>query len=205
MALGWAILAAGMLQLLLQLPALRGSTCWRCRAGAGATPDVRRIMRLMVPTLFGSSVAQINLLLDTVIASFLISGSQTWLAQTDRLLEFPLGIFGVALGTVILPSLSRHHVSTDRDGFLEGARLGPAHRAADLGAGDAGAGAAGQAAAGDACSSTAASPRTTSTWRRCRWRRCRSACRRSRWSRSSRRRSMRARTRRRRCAPASSR
>jgi putative peptidoglycan lipid II flippase len=71
----------------------------------------------MVPTLFGSSVAQINLLLDTLIASFLITGSQTWLAQSDRLLEFPLGIFGVALGTVILPSLSRHHVSTDSEGF----------------------------------------------------------------------------------------
>jgi putative peptidoglycan lipid II flippase len=71
----------------------------------------------MLPTLFGSSIAQINLLLDTLIASFLIAGSQTWLAQTDRLLEFPLGIFGVALGTVILPSLSRHHVTTDREGF----------------------------------------------------------------------------------------
>jgi putative peptidoglycan lipid II flippase len=78
---------------------------------------VQRILKLMLPTLFGSSVAQINLLLDTLIASFLIAGSQTWLAQTDRLLEFPLGIFGVALGTVILPSLSRHHVATDREGF----------------------------------------------------------------------------------------
>src|SRR5690606_16682540 len=78
---------------------------------------VRKILRLMVPTLFGSSVAQVNLLLDTLIASFLITGSQTWLAQSDRLLEFPLGIFGVALGTVILPTLSRHHVATDRQGF----------------------------------------------------------------------------------------
>ena len=82
-------------------------------------PDVRRILKLMLPTLFGSSVAQINLLLDTLIASFLIAGSQTWLAQSDRLLEFPLGIFGVALGTVILPSLSRHHVATDREGFAK--------------------------------------------------------------------------------------
>src|SRR4030095_16009077 len=80
-------------------------------------PDVRKVMRLMVPTLFGSSVAQINLLLDTVIASLLFVGSQTWLSQADRFLELPLGIFGVALGTVILPSLSRHHVSTDREGF----------------------------------------------------------------------------------------
>ncbi len=119
MALGWAIFAAGILQLLVQLPALRALDLLSLPRWGWSHPDVRRIMRLMVPTLFGSSVAQINLLLDTLIASFLISGSQTWLAQTDRLLEFPLGIFGVALGTVILPSLSRHHVSTDREGFAK--------------------------------------------------------------------------------------
>jgi putative peptidoglycan lipid II flippase len=78
---------------------------------------VRKVMKLMVPTLFGSSVAQVNLLFDTLIASCLITGSQSWLAQSDRLLEFPLGVFGVALGTVILPSLSRHHVNTDHAGF----------------------------------------------------------------------------------------
>jgi putative peptidoglycan lipid II flippase len=71
----------------------------------------------MVPTLFGSSVAQINLLFDTVIASLLFTGSQTWLSQADRFLELPLGVFGIALGTVILPTLSRHHVNTDREGF----------------------------------------------------------------------------------------
>ena len=119
MALGWAIFVAGILQLLVQLPALRALDLLSLPRWGWSHPDVRRIMRLMVPTLFGSSVAQINLLLDTLIASFLISGSQTWLAQTDRLLEFPLGIFGVALGTVILPSLSRHHVATDREGFAK--------------------------------------------------------------------------------------
>jgi len=134
MALGWSILLAGVLQLLLQFPALArlDLLTWPRWAGAQVPrrpgmaesgrwawthPDVRRILKLMLPTLFGSSIAQINLLLDTLIASFLIAGSQTWLAQTDRLLEFPLGIFGVALGTVILPSLSRHHVATDREGF----------------------------------------------------------------------------------------
>jgi len=119
MALGWAIFAAGILQLLVQLPALRKLDLLALPRWGWRNPDVRRILTLMVPTLFGSSVAQINLLLDTLIASFLISGSQTWLAQTDRLLEFPLGVFGVALGTVILPSLSRHHVTTDRDGFAK--------------------------------------------------------------------------------------
>ena len=117
LALGWSILIAGVLQLLLQFPALAKLDLLDWPQWAWRHADVQKILKLMLPTLFGSSIAQINLLLDTLIASFLISGSQTWLAQTDRLLEFPLGVFGVALGTVILPSLSRHHVSTDREGF----------------------------------------------------------------------------------------
>jgi len=117
MALGWSILVAGVLQLLLQFPALAKLDLLSWPRWGWRHPDVQRILKLMLPTLFGSSIAQINLLLDTLIASFLIAGSQTWLAQTDRLLEFPLGVFGVALGTVILPSLSRHHVTTDREGF----------------------------------------------------------------------------------------
>ena len=117
MALGWSILVAGILQLLLQFPALAKLDLLAMPRWGWRHADVQRILKLMLPTLFGSSIAQINLLLDTLIASFLIAGSQTWLAQTDRLLEFPLGVFGVALGTVILPSLSRHHVTTDREGF----------------------------------------------------------------------------------------
>ena len=117
MAMGWAILAAGILQLLIQFPSLRKLDLLTLPRWGWRHPGVRKILRLMVPTLFGSSVAQVNLLLDTLIASFLITGSQTWLSQSDRLLEFPLGIFGIALGTVILPTLSRHHVSTDWVGF----------------------------------------------------------------------------------------
>lgn len=117
LALGWAVFAAGILQVLFQLPALRQLDLLTLPRWGWNHPDVRRIMRQMVPTLFGSSVSQINLLFDTVIASLLISGSQTWLSQADRFLELPLGVFGVALGTVILPSLSRHHVATDHEGF----------------------------------------------------------------------------------------
>jgi putative peptidoglycan lipid II flippase len=117
LALGWAILLAGVLQLAFQLPSLRELDLLTLPRWGWRHPDVRRVLRLMVPTLFGSSVAQINLLLDTVIASFLFTGSQTWLSQADRFLELPLGVFGVALGTVILPSLSRHHVTTDAAGF----------------------------------------------------------------------------------------
>ena len=117
LAMGWAVFAGGILQLLFQLPALRGLDLLTLPRWGWRHPEVRRIMRLMVPTLFGSSVAQINLLFDTVIASLLIAGSQSWLSQADRFLELPLGVFGVALGTVILPSLSRHHVTTDTAGF----------------------------------------------------------------------------------------
>jgi len=109
MALAWGVLAAGIAQLLFQLPFL-----WQI----GMVPrprfsrrhsGVKKIMKLMLPAIFGSSVAQINLLLDTVIASFLVAGSVSWLYFSDRLVEFPLGIFGVALATVILPNLSSRH------------------------------------------------------------------------------------------------
>lgn len=117
MAMGWAVLLAGILQLLFLLPALRRIDLLSLPRWGWNHPHVRRIMRLMVPTLFGSSVAQLNLLLDTVVISLLLTGSQTWLWQSTRFLELPLGVFGVALGTVILPALSRHHVGTDRAGF----------------------------------------------------------------------------------------
>jgi putative peptidoglycan lipid II flippase len=117
LALAWGVFAAGVLQLAFQLPSLaKLGLLPRPRWGA-ADSGVRRIMRLMVPTLFGASVTQVNLLLNTIVASFLLGGSVTWLYYSDRLLEFPLGMFGVAVGTVILPHLSGRHASTDPDGF----------------------------------------------------------------------------------------
>ncbi|HEA25965.1 MAG TPA: murein biosynthesis integral membrane protein MurJ [Ectothiorhodospiraceae bacterium] len=116
-ALAWGVLIAGMVQLLFQLPFL-----WQL--GLLARPrwgwhdsGVRRILWLMLPAIFGSSVAQINLLIDTIIASFLVTGSVSWLYYSDRLVEFPLGIFGIALATVILPSLSQKHAEADLDSF----------------------------------------------------------------------------------------
>jgi putative peptidoglycan lipid II flippase len=116
-ALAWSILISGVLQLAVQLPVLAKLQLLAWPRWGWGSPEVKKTVKLMVPTLFGSSIMQVNLLLDTLIASFLITGSQTWLSQSDRLLEFPLGMFGVALGTVILPSLSRHHVATDTQGF----------------------------------------------------------------------------------------
>ena len=71
----------------------------------------------MLPTLFSSSVAQLNLIVGTIFASLLVDGSQSWLYYSDRLVEFPLGLFGVALGTVILPHLARRHADTDAEGY----------------------------------------------------------------------------------------
>ena len=117
LALGWAILFGGIIQLLFLLPDMARLDLLALPRLGFAHPDVRKVMRLMVPTLFGSSIAQVNLLLDTVIASLLFVGSQSWLSQADRFLELPLGVFGIALGTVILPTLARHHVNTDQAGF----------------------------------------------------------------------------------------
>ncbi|MBJ7574575.1 murein biosynthesis integral membrane protein MurJ [Luteimonas sp. MC1828] len=115
--LAWGVLVAGFLQLVLLWPAL-GRLGLRPRLRPGFRhPDVRRVGKLMLPTLFSSSVAQVNLLVGTAFASLLADGSQDWLYYSDRLVEFPLGLFGVALGTVILPHLSRRHAAEDADGY----------------------------------------------------------------------------------------
>jgi putative peptidoglycan lipid II flippase len=116
-ALAWGVLIAGIAQLTFQLPFLNKLKLLpRPRVNFSDT-GVRRILRLMLPALFGVSVTQINLLLDTLIASFLVSGSISWLYYSDRLMEFPLGVLGVALGTVILPNLSHRHAEASLDGF----------------------------------------------------------------------------------------
>ncbi len=108
-ALAVGVFVAGILQLALMLPFLHRLGMLTLPRWGWRDSGVRRILKLMLPALFGSSVAQINLLVDTILASFLITGSITWLYYSDRLVELPLGVFGVALGTVILPRLSGEH------------------------------------------------------------------------------------------------
>jgi putative peptidoglycan lipid II flippase len=116
-ALAWGVLIAGIAQWLLLWPAL-GRLGLRPRLRFDLRHDgVRRVSRLMLPTLFSSSVAQLNLLVGTMFASMLIANAQSWLYYSDRLVEFPLGLFGVAIGTVILPHLSRHHADDDAAGY----------------------------------------------------------------------------------------
>ena len=108
-ALAWGVFAAGFVQLLFQLPSLHHLGLLVLPRWGWHDSGVKRILILMLPAAFGSSVAQINLLLDTIIASFLQVGSISWLYYADRLVEFPLGLFGIAIATVILPRLSAIH------------------------------------------------------------------------------------------------
>ena len=120
-ALGLAagVLVAGIVQLAFQLPFLRRLDLLPRPRLRLAHEGVRRILKLMVPAIFGSSVAQISILLDTLIASFLIAGSISWLYYSDRLVEFPLGVFGIALATVILPRLSEQHAKQSPQTFSD--------------------------------------------------------------------------------------
>jgi len=116
-ALAWGVMVAGVLQFLLQIPFLVRKGLWVMPRMAWQDQGVRRVLKLMVPALFGVSVAQVNLLVDTMFASFLPVGSVTWLYYTDRLTDFPLGVFGVAIATVILPHLSRKHSENNHAQF----------------------------------------------------------------------------------------
>ena len=109
--LAWAVLIGGALQLALQLPyLLKIGMLPRPRPGF-SDPGVRRIFRQVGPAVFGVSIAQLSLLINTIIASFFVNGSVSWLYYADRLMEFPTGMLGVALGTILLPSLSKYYSS----------------------------------------------------------------------------------------------
>ncbi|HWA37586.1 MAG TPA: murein biosynthesis integral membrane protein MurJ [Burkholderiales bacterium] len=112
-ALAWAVFAGGALQLAFQVPFLAKLGLlprWRFDL---RHPGVRRILFLMAPAAFGVSVSQVSLLINQVFASFLVTGSVSWLYYADRLMELPAGVLGVALGTILLPSLSRYHADAD--------------------------------------------------------------------------------------------
>jgi putative peptidoglycan lipid II flippase len=111
------VLLGGVGQFLFQIPFLIKAGVMVKPKWGWRDPGVVKIRTLMIPALFGVSVSQINLLFDTFIASFLQTGSISWLYYSDRLLEFPLGLFGIAIATVILPALSRKHVDAHSEGF----------------------------------------------------------------------------------------
>ncbi|NNE38482.1 MAG: murein biosynthesis integral membrane protein MurJ, partial [Gammaproteobacteria bacterium] len=116
-ALAWGVLIAGMVQLSFQVPFLLRLKLLPVPRFNRDREGVNRILKLMLPTLFAVSITQINLLIDTLIASFLQTGSISWLYYSDRMVELPLGVFGVALATVILPNLSTEHARGDNATF----------------------------------------------------------------------------------------
>ena len=121
-AVSIGVFAAGVLQLLFQLPFLSKADAMprpklKLRKDGEPQKAAREVYRLMLPSIFGASVAQLNLVVNTFIASFLVTGSVSWLYYSDRLMEFPLGVFGVALGTVLLPRLSIEHANTNPKEF----------------------------------------------------------------------------------------
>ncbi|NOS74845.1 MAG: murein biosynthesis integral membrane protein MurJ, partial [Methyloglobulus sp.] len=116
-ALAWGVFIAGVVQLLFQIPSLIRLGLLPKLTVKFNDPDVSRVIKRLLPAVFSASVTQINLLLDTLIASFLVSGSVSWLYYSDRLVEFPLGILGMGLATVILPNLSKNHASDDAAAF----------------------------------------------------------------------------------------
>lgn len=118
-ALAIGVFIAGISQLLFQIPFLYKQRLLVKPKLSFKDEGVKRVLTLMVPALFGVSIAQINLLIDTIFASFLKVGSVSWLFFTDRLTDFPLGVFGVAIATVILPHLSRHHAGNDNKLFSQ--------------------------------------------------------------------------------------
>ena len=117
MALAWAVFFGGLAQLAFQLPFLRAIGMLPRLAWAPRDAGVVRILKLMAPAALGVSVAQLSLIVNTNIASWLPDGSVSWISYADRLMEFPSALLGVALGTVLLPSLVRHHAAGDAEAY----------------------------------------------------------------------------------------
>ncbi|MFN0315062.1 MAG: murein biosynthesis integral membrane protein MurJ [Burkholderiales bacterium] len=112
-ALAWAVFAGGLLQLGFQLPYLKKLGMLPKPRLKLKDPGVWRVLKQMGPAIFGVSIGQISLVINMIFASFLITGSVSWLYYADRLMEFPTGVLGVAVGTILLPSLSKNHSKGD--------------------------------------------------------------------------------------------
>lgn len=117
MALAWAALVGGILQLVYQLPHLKKIGMLVLPRLSFKNSGVWRVMRLMGPAIIGVSVSQISLIINTIFASFLQSGSVSWMYYADRLMELPSGVLGVALGTILLPSLAKSFTSGNHEEY----------------------------------------------------------------------------------------
>jgi len=116
-ALAIGVLIAGFIQLAFQVPSLIKEGYFPRFSIDTKNKSVRKLFALMLPAVFSVSVAQVNMFVNTFLASFLVTGSISWLYYSDRLMEFPVGVFGIALATVVLPSLSKEHASGTPESF----------------------------------------------------------------------------------------
>ena len=122
--LAWGVLLAGIVQLLIQiLPLWRINRLPIPRLNFNNT-GIKKFFRLIVPAVLAGGIIQINLLIDTIFASLLETGSPTWLYISDRLIQFPMGIFAIAIGTVLLPTLSKFDLNHEKDKFIAGIQKG---------------------------------------------------------------------------------
>ncbi|AUY35680.1 MULTISPECIES: murein biosynthesis integral membrane protein MurJ [Pseudomonas] len=117
MALAWGVLAGGLAQLLYQLPALKKIGMLVLPRLSLRDTGVWRVLKQMLPAILGVSVSQISLIINTIFASFLVAGSVSWMYYADRLMELPSGVLGVALGTILLPTLAKTYANQDREEY----------------------------------------------------------------------------------------
>ncbi|SDA20359.1 putative peptidoglycan lipid II flippase [Nitrosospira sp. Nsp11] len=117
LALAWAVFIGGVLQLAFQVPFLMRIKLLPRPRLRSRDNGAWRVIKQMGPAVFGVSIGQISLLINTIFASFLVTGSVSWLYYADRLMEFPAGLLGVALGTILLPSLSRHYADNSTEEY----------------------------------------------------------------------------------------
>ena len=116
-ALAWGLLIGGVIQLIFQVyPIIKLGLFPKIKFNS-KHPGIKKIKEIMLPMIFGSSVTQINMIFDTVIASFLITGSIGWLYMSDRFVELPLALFGISIATVLLPKLSEYYNESDDDSY----------------------------------------------------------------------------------------
>ena len=116
--LAWGVIIAGILQLLIQISPLVNINRLPIPKLDLQNPGVRKFFKLILPAVLAGGVIQINLLIDTIFASLLETGSPTWLYVSDRLIQFPMGIFAIAIGTVLLPTLSNLNSANDKGRFI---------------------------------------------------------------------------------------
>ena len=122
--LAWGVLLAGMLQLLIQISPLLSINRLPVPKLDTKNPGLRRFFKLILPAILAGGIIQINLLIDTIFASLLQTGSPTWLYVSDRLIQFPMGIFAIAIGTVLLPTLSNIDLEKEKNNFIKNIKKG---------------------------------------------------------------------------------